>query len=294
MNQEEIPEKKEQTGGKGEPHLVESSFVNKPKIEGEEFRETKATTQRQNIFLNWNDKSIMERSQILLFLINIASLVAFICVSSYQISLSNRALNIADSSNAHARQSIGLAKQNALSSDTINRKSLAIADSSLALVKRNNEISNKIAKMGIRPQLIVKGVRFTKFIVGEKIECEVVISNYGKTPAQKTHASYNLKIGGTGIYGKEFFEIMGKPGVGNFITSVTNDATDYTHHLPEFDFLLNKTDSIYVQNGTKQCFFLGYITYIDLFNESHTTTMCYKYNFITGTFVQNENFNTAN
>ncbi len=226
-------------------------------------------------------------------LATLGTLIAYIIISTYQIHQTNLALAKADSSIVNAQKNLEFAIKNADSSDSNNKQSIAIAESSLILVKRNNEASNTISKLGIRPYLMVQKVKLFQFIIGKKIEFEIHLSNTGNTPAQNIHSVYLMKIGGTGVYESEFKKLYNESGFGSYVVSSTENGI-VINQVCKFERILKEEVSVNILNGNLKFFIYGFITYTDLFKDSHTTYMCYEFIPSREIFVQYEQFNKFN
>ncbi len=236
----------------------------------------------KNKFEFWSTADRIEKIQIFLALLNLFTLIAFIIVSSVQISHSSKALDYADSTNVHTRKSIELGQQTAHASDSSNQKSLTIAMGSLDATRESNVLTEKIAKMDLRAYISVIDMSFEKIKVGEKLCSNMNLKNVGKTPAYKIKVDIGFKIGGTGVYDIEMQNLIRSHEEHILTSGVIMNISGET------DYMWIKDDSTKVINGGKPCFIYGKITYFDIFKVEHHTNFCFSYTVPRGFTVYNK------
>jgi hypothetical protein len=102
---------KNANNAKGES--IDPASIDDPKIDAKQSdppNNTAEDNKHQKLEF-WNKADTMERTQIILILLNIATLISFIVVGIFQIHHSSKTLGLADSSNVHTRESVELTRQ---------------------------------------------------------------------------------------------------------------------------------------------------------------------------------------
>jgi len=220
----------------------------------------------------WRDASRTQKTQIILALLNLLTLLSFILINSIQIGKTNKSLDYADSTNVHTRESIELAKRTADSSDRNNKRLIALNENSIALVKKNLMNTEMFSRADIRAYIAIDTLDVAQFEVAKGIKIRVDIKNVGKTPASQIGAKINQKFAGTGIYEADF------KGLKSFNNTISSLASGLTNDIWSGGSLfLTREDSIKIQNGEKKWHVFGIITYRDIFGNSDTTRFGVEY-----------------
>lgn len=177
-------------------------------------------------------------------------------------------------------------------SDSLNKIiQQSIADSSINLSKRIAEDQKTFTKLDIRPYLIIKDVALTQLVVGKPIGVTCYIVNAGKTPAYKIKIAGATKIGGTGLYEKEFRDFLASAiYLGQAICVSGLELSE------EFmsDKILKESEMVDIQNGRCPVFCSSDIIYQDNLGCRHFMRCCYAYRFDTKKFYIYGNYCDAN
>jgi hypothetical protein len=228
--------------------------------------------------------------QIILAFCTIITLIAYILVSRHQFRQTEEAIRRADTANFYTRQSIELAKQNGISSDSLNRKAIQIADSSMKISKSIAEMQKEFTKKELRAYINISKERITGSYTNQDIIYFIDYTNTGKTPAFEIIGSANVKHGGTGVYENEI-SIYNKPNKGDFCSIAGAGATG-SIGMGCKDKLCG-IDSSVLHNGTQDFYIYGSIFYKDIFGDRHRTRFCYKYSFARNIFSTYKRYNDS-
>lgn len=240
-------------------------------------------------FREWCNR-INPVSQFILMILGIFTLIAYISVSWDQSNKINENIILSDSARHQNREAIELAKQSGRSSDSINRKSILIADSSMKVSKKIAEMQEKFSKAELRAYLAIENFKLITFQSNKSITYEIYFTNTGKTPAYEITNTFGNKIGGTGIYDNEISNVE-RPIKENEIdmlgSGLNNKITIYHSDI------LSKTDSTLVHSEQKYFFIFGSIFYKDIFGDRHRTRFCRVYLASENIFYAYKHYNDA-
>jgi len=129
------------------------SSVSNSQIENTISETKQSKNNLKTILQLFKEANTMEKSQIVLILCNIAAIVVFIWVGSCQ----------------HF--------------DT--KKSIALADSSLVLSQKSLKLAQQNFRTENRPFIGIQSITLNTLRIGERMSVNIVIQNYGKTPAKQ-------------------------------------------------------------------------------------------------------------
>jgi hypothetical protein len=122
-------------------------------------------------------------------------------------------------------------------------------------------------KIGERPYLWVPGMTTkTPFPSTERVEFEIAVSNYGRTPAMDVHPSFYVYINDVRMTLLREDKGQGIVGPGTTVTFPFRVTPDNAQAPKD------------VESGKTKFSIRGTVTYTDVFQESHTTEVCNFYN----------------
>ncbi|MCK9212383.1 MAG: hypothetical protein M0P61_16200 [Ignavibacteriaceae bacterium] len=238
-----------------------------------------------------------EKIQIFLTLFNLLTLIVFIIVSSFQISHSIKALDYADSTNVHTRESIIISKTSSEKSDSLSKESLIltgesldISNKSLGITRQSIENAEKNAKIDLRPYIVVNSdsVMYPFSKVNKNLSMIFSVTNAGKTPAFNFFHTNVLTV----------IDSVNQSDIDGLIKQSTRHhnagfalGSNLTNKKEGIYGIFSLQDSINVYNGKNKLIFFGVISYSDIFKERHLTWYCLEYDIKRERWVYNERYN---
>jgi len=226
--------------------------------------------------LTWSNLTIADKIQLSLLLLNLFTLIAFIFISSAQISISNKSIKQTDTALAYSIRSFQLTEKSILSSDSSTKEALRISDSSLTISKSNLKINELMMVSANTPYIEVQS-RVLKFTV-DTLRYEIRYKNCGNTPA----ISFQTIAGA---------EISLKNKTHRKITSPNEISTgllmpkDSCFTIPNITILPSKQIFNKVQSGEYTFKVYGYIKYNDVFGYKYRVDFIYNFDPVTQTFT---------
>jgi hypothetical protein len=168
--------------------------------------------------------------------------------------------------------------------DSSYARNKRMADNSYVLSKRIAETQERASIIDARAYICVDTMKIHPIVIGKIMKVDIFSINTGRTPANHLIARLDAKFGGTGVY---------KTDIQRFENEL-NDSTKYMPLAPgmskylEFPIKnITITNDIYnaiIIHG-EPVYFIGMITYIDLFGGNDTTRFCYKYTISDGVII---------
>lgn len=208
------------------------------------------------------------------------TLIVYIAVSSVQTCQTRRIINIYDTANFYTIQSIELTRKNNEISDSLNKKAIEIADSSMRISKRIIELQDEYSKKELRAYVsIEQNTTLNNFAKNQVFSYRIWIKNRGKTPAM------NVSHHSTTIRKKKITKVdysnlaqMKHNQMPNIGTNESRTATSKTHYaFSEYYYnkIIQKEFKLHV---------VGHIRYYDVFGEMHSAQYCFLFDPENSTF----------
>ena len=208
--------------------------------------------------------SIQDFIQVILAVLTLFTLAAFIVFSSIQSSKTKEALKRADTANFYTRQSIELTRQISETSDSLNRKAIEIADSSMKVSSKIAEMQEEFSKMELRAYMSLRDTIEIKFHPNERFEYKIKISNEGKTPAINVSHFSAIAIG----------DKISQSDYNNMATGKHKQLSNIG--INEFRRINTVNDFIIPENMYNMIiqrkinlFIIGHVRYDDVFGDTH-------------------------
>jgi hypothetical protein len=180
-----------------------------------------------------------------------------------------------------------LAKKSSDSAYSATKHSLAISESTLAVVKNSAANTEKFSKIEVRTYLNYVGEENHSFIPGHPIKIRLNFLNSGKTPAYDIRSRSFIKTG-TGIFPQEIqFLKMSNIKASENKGIVVGAGQDYFLEATA-DWIL--PDSNYIYKSRYTLYVYGEILYKDKFRENHYTHFGLAYRTSINQFMFEQNF----
>ncbi|MFH0990607.1 MAG: hypothetical protein V1799_11390 [bacterium] len=182
-----------------------------------------------------------------------------------------------------AQASYELSKQIADSADAssarsfyIANKSVAAAESSIVLGRKNVENYERVSKIEMRPYVVHDtDVIVINLIVGQKISATYWSKNVGKTPAFNYFHVNNCLVIDT--MRQDYLDEVFKVALRNTKGGIALGSDIRESKLGIYGIYTHE-ESIAIAEGRKTIVLYGVISYSDIFNERHLTWYCLERN----------------
>jgi len=232
------------------PELSAKGEKDKEKCKG---KNTLANEEMPNKFFSWHSRTHTEKTNLILIILSIASLLWIFYMTTEQNELTRKALKRSDTTNAITRESLEFAKRN--------------------------------ARIELRAYLQADSVYFYTFRSNEEMVMILRVTNVGQTPAYRVTGLEYPKIGGTGIYEADFMTL--KDTLTSMYIGGNNGSIEFRMKT---NFFPSKNDSIDITKGKIFLGYYGKFFYRDIFNNLDSFRVCRVYDPKTGDFVLCENY----
>jgi hypothetical protein len=168
------------------------------------------------------------------------------------------------------------------------QKSVAIAESSMAMIKSNAEFAERTTKMEIRPYVAFDKIVETVLRVGQMASVRIAFVNAGKTPAYRIRTFARFKLA-TGVYQQDYDSL--EEGATRKDEGAIGAGQTTVQLLQFRQFKL--ADSLAIASGLYRLHVYGRITYADKFGERHVTNYVWFYDPSLNEWLAYERYNGA-
>jgi hypothetical protein len=198
------------------------------------------------------------------------TLLAFIFVSTRQINIADKSIELTDSSFIYTKRSILASDSSTKEALRISDSSLAIAKKSLGLTSRNIEIIRDNARTELRAYINFDSAYFYDLRNQQELIINMRITNVGKTPAYNVRSLMNVKIGG-------------KPEIHESDFSSLRDTVSPTNIGGNNGYMIFSgkanifLDSVYISNASNFIGIYAKFFYEDIFGNQDSLRICRVY-----------------
>jgi len=234
---------------------------------------------------------IKDKSQKVANFLTLLTLIAFIVSISIQYRQTRNMVEISDTANFISRQLFDSTMVSNMVSDSLNRKAIEIADSSIKISKKIAALQEIFTKIELRPYVMIDSI-FPIIAVNQNFKYIVYMSNSGKTPAYKATINCSFKFSKTGVYEDNINKINRPPVNDAIYETLGNGNKDMINCI--FRTMINTMIFNKIRSGEITLYLFGCIFYEDIFGDEHQTCFCWRYAPLENRFYTYERYNYAN
>jgi len=211
--------------------------------------------------------------QTALTFVTICILIVYIVGFWNQSCQNKKLIDAANSANSLTKIAIDQNITNSKNSDSLNRKAIEIADSSMEISKKIADIQEKYTKIELRAYITIVEVVPYFLEVGRNTQIKIAYVNYGKTPAFNIKCFSGYRLGRPELIERDMKHLKEFKSI-----AADTKGTDLDGSF-NCDFG-NRIDSVMldsIKNNKIQYFVFGYISYDDIFGDNHKSIFIKKY-----------------